>query len=291
MTNKKISLSSVEWLDYMNRTDSRLVKEDGTRMQIISGWGSNEVKIGPYKVDGFSRNGKRIFIYEFDGCYFHGCDKCSKAGFTKNDQERETFLRQIENVEITRMQECVWQKTKKSLVWKSKISKIIKQRNVSETNFIEHVKNQDLYGFALVSIKSTEKAQKFLDVNWPPLFFKSDINFEDIPTWMQNNTFAKDFPKTTVVQGMFHEKILLHTELLKFYLENGFEILHIFKFFEYQGAKCLKKIHDQVYNARVQATIEKDSMKTTAVKLVSNSMYGQMLMVNNLKILIRFQEF
>ena len=279
MTSKKISLGSVEWLDYMNQTDSRLKKSNGKRMQIISGWGSSEVKIGPYKVDGFSKVDEKVLIYEYDGCFFHGCDSCSKLGLTKNDQERAQFLSQIKNVEIIRMQECVWKKMKKNLVWKSKISKIINFRKVPEVNFINHLKNNDLYGFALVNIRSTEKAKKFIELNWPPLFFKAEINFEDIPLWMQENTFPQNFPKTTVVQGMFHENILVHTELLKFYVENGFDVISVSKFFEYQGAKCLKIIHDKVYKARVEATKTDDKMKSTAVKLVSNSMYGQMLMV------------
>ena len=284
MTNKKISLGSIEWLDYMNSTDSRLIRPDGKRVQIIFGWGASEVRIGPYKVDGFSKNGEKTFIYEFDGCYFHGCKKCSIVGSKNNDKERELFLRNIENVEIIRMKECEWQKMKKTIEWKSKISKIIKCQKLSEQKFLTHLRNGDLYGFALVKIISTKRADKFLELNWPPLFFKANIEFSDIPIWMQNNAKEADFPRTTVVQGMSNERILLHTELIKFYIENGFEIVNVFKFFEYQGAKCLKIVHDRVYKARVEATREKDEkikkMKSTAVKLVSNSCYGQMLMVS-----------
>ena len=50
--------------------------------------------------------------------------------------------------------------------------------------------------------------------------------------------------------------------------------------FEYQKFKCYKDVHDRVYNARVAATIETNNKKATAIKLVSNSMYGQMIMVS-----------
>ena len=33
-----------------------------------------EVRIGPYKVDGFCQDNKTI--YEFNGCFWHGCSKC-----------------------------------------------------------------------------------------------------------------------------------------------------------------------------------------------------------------------
>ena len=80
---------------------------------------------------------------------------------------------------------------------------------------------------------------------------------------------------------MHAKEILLHTCLLKFYLENGFRILKIHKFFEYEGSPCFKKVYSTVYEARVQATETNDDLKATAVKLVSNSMYGSMLVVSN----------
>ena len=49
--------------------------------------------------------------------------------------------------------------------------------------------------------------------------------------------------------------------------------------FEYQKHSCYKDVHDKIYEARVDATIQKNNQKATAIKLVSNSMYGQMIMV------------
>jgi len=77
---------------------------------------------------------------------------------------------------------------------------------------------------------------------------------------------------------------LLHTELIKFYCDNGFVINDVHHIFEYQGSECFKMVYDQVYKARVEATAtedqEGDHRKATAVKLTSNAMYGQMLMVS-----------
>ena len=66
---------------------------------------------------------------------------------------------------------------------------------------------------------------------------------------------------------------------MKFYVENGFIVKKITKFFEYQGARCFQKIFRTVYEARVEATETSDDMKANAVKLVSNSMYGTLLTV------------
>ena len=76
------------------------------------------------------------------------------------------------------------------------------------------------------------------------------------------------------------KNLLLHTSLIKFYEENGFFVEKIHKFYEYQGSRCFKKVFDTVYEARVEATETKDEIKATAVKLVSNSMYGSLLTVS-----------
>ena len=46
-------------------------------------------------------------------------------------------------------------------------------------------------------------------------------------------------------------------------------------FLEYQPGKCFKKYHDVLYQLRVNATIEGNSAKATAVKLTGNSSYGK----------------
>ena len=97
---------------------------------------------------------------------------------------------------------------------------------------------------------------------------------------MQKNAKRTDFPRKTIVQSMHGENVLLHTALIKFYLDNGFYLTKIHQLYEYQGSKCFEDVYSKVYNARVEATETGDTMKATAVKLVSNSMYGQLLMVS-----------
>ena len=82
MTLKKISLGSVEWLDYMSN-DSRLVNRKGKRCKIISGWGSREMKLGPYKVDGYCKVDQLEYVFEYDGCHYHNCKLCTHVGIGK----------------------------------------------------------------------------------------------------------------------------------------------------------------------------------------------------------------
>ena len=282
MTTKKISIESIQWLDYVQRNDERLVNKAGKRVKLQFGWGSNEHKIGYYYVDGYAVVDEKQIIYEFDGCYFHACEICKRENIAKHDQLRKDFLASLKNVEVVRMSGCKWESICKNLEMEnSQISKLLLKSKVLETDLIKYVNQNKLYGFILCDIAPTAACQKFLDVNWPPIIFKDRVNYEDLPDWMQINSNITDFPRKTVVQGMFRNNILLHTDLLAFYLKNGFKISKLHKFYEYEGAKCLKPVYDAVYKARVEATQTGDTLKATAVKLVSNSMYGQMLMVSS----------
>lgn len=279
MTTQKVSLGSIEWLDFMSN-DDRLINKHGVYCPIVSAWGSREVKIGPYKVDGYALVDNLCYIFEYDGCTFHKCDICQQTGFHKDEEKRTHYLEQRSNTIIIRMAECQWQKQKLICEFTPKISPLLLYNSISHSKLLKYLREDKIYGFAVIDIIPSEKTNKFLDINWPPIFKKMDIFYKDLPEWMKKNTCEAEFPRTTIVQSMHAKEILLHTDLIKFYIKHGFYITKLHKFYEYEGRTCFQNVYDVVYKARVEATETNDSMKSTAVKLVSNSMYGQLLMVN-----------
>ena len=184
------------------------------------------------------------------------------------------------------MKECEWNAIRKSVKYESEISKIILHNTLSEDQLKHFLSIGDLYGFAVVSLRPTEKASKFLRINFPPILVKEEINHTDLPEWMQKLCLKSTFPRTTIAQAMRCDNILLHTELIHFYASNGFVIDNVESFFEFQGSKCFADVYEKLYRARVDATREDDSMKAAAVKLTGNAMYGQTLMVRILYLLI-----
>ena len=88
MTNKKISLVSVQWLGYMEH-DERFIDRDGNRCKIITGWNSEEVKVGKYSIDGFCEVDGIKYALEFDGCRWHGCDRCGQPPVTYENVVRK----------------------------------------------------------------------------------------------------------------------------------------------------------------------------------------------------------
>ena len=176
------------------------------------------------------------------------------------------------------MRECDWKEKRKYLKYETKISPLLLTHKISEKQMMKVLYKNILYGFWMVDIEPLTAANKFLHLNWPPILKKMDVQADQLPKWM--NVQEMSFPRETIVQTMRAKKILLHSELLNFYLTNGFKVTKINKFYEYEGRKSLLPVHDAIYAARVAATIDDDNCRATAVKLTSNAMYGQTLMVS-----------
>ena len=279
MCSKNISLESIEWLDFM-QSDPRFVNSKNRVCKIKHGWNSEEVKIGSYNVDGFVKVDNISYVLEYDGCSYHDCSKCKNNIIFphKNEKEKAKFFEEYTNIVVIRISSCEWQEKRQKIKYESKISPILMERKIHKETFLELIRQNKLYGFALVDIVSTSKSKMFLELNFLPILQKQMVNYDDLPSWMRQNSDKKSFPRETIVQKMNAKNILLHTELIKFYQEHGFFITSCHKFFEYQPEKCFKQVHDKVYKARVEASIESDTQKATAIKLVSNSMYGRFLM-------------
>ena len=285
MTDKKISMGSIQWLDYIQNTSDLIVDKSGKRIKIASGWNSNEYKIGGFYLDGYAKVDGTNICFEFDGCHWHGCSLCK----TEPDEDqkarnkrRNLFLRS-KNFKIVRTTECEWIKLRTRLMKENsyvpKISSLLYKNNIHHFEMCELIEQNRIYGFCVVDIEATSKAKKFLDLNWPPILQKKNIEFTDLPEWMREHVDRKSFPRKTIVQTMNGSNLLLHTSLIKWYLENGFKVTYIHKIFEYEGAFCFKDVFTTGYEARVEATQTNDSLKATAVKLILNSMYGQLLLV------------
>ena len=237
---------------------------------------------GKYYVDGYAVvDGKQI-IFEYNGCAYHSCERCSQVRVYKNDEDaRKEYFKNLPDTQIISISGCEWHQEKFELKhFQPTITPLLWCKTVDSSLIVNLIKDGKVNGFCIVDLNKTKDSSKWLKMNFPPILQKEQVFLDDLPSWMQDLTEKEDFPKMTILQKMHAKQLLLHTSLLQFYLENGFEITKIHKFYEYQGARCFEKVFRTVYEARVQATETHDEMKATAVKLVSNSMYGSLLLVS-----------
>ena len=278
------------------KTFPGLVDRHGVRQKISHGWNEKEVQIGRYYCDGYAEVDGRKFVFEYNGCAYHSCERCKQTRIHKNDeQKRIAFFRSLPNVKIVTTSSCEWYAEKCEInksTYTPEISPLLFERTVKWQKLVSLVQEGRLYGFMVVDLQKTKSSDKWLRLNWLPVMQKAEILYEDLAPWMRNLYDPREFPKKTIVQRMQAKKLLLHTDLIRFYLENGFMVSKVHKVYEYQGAHCFQKVFKTVYEARVQATQTANDematdemkaaaeMKATAVKLVSNSMYGSLLLVS-----------
>ena len=120
---EKTSMKAICWLNYISNSE---------KIIIIHAKNNGEFKIGNYKVDGYCQMNKTI--YEFHGCFYHGCPKCfrpetwnnlkqSTMGYIyKQHINRISYLKKIisiknniYNVEnLVEKWECEWDKDLKN---------------------------------------------------------------------------------------------------------------------------------------------------------------------------------
>lgn len=68
---QKQSIKAIQWLKYVAEIE---------QIEIQHALNEGEKKIGPYTVDGYVEiNKENKIVYEFHGCFWHGCPKCFAA--------------------------------------------------------------------------------------------------------------------------------------------------------------------------------------------------------------------
>ena len=192
MTDDKISLGSVQWIDFMQNTSPLVVDKNGQRCKIISGWNSKEKKIGQYRVDGFCQVDDKTIVFEYDGCFWHQCTVCKIGKEDDSDvkehaQIRGEFFKSL-GIIVERITECQWLQQMHNINYTPKISPLLFVNKLSHEKFLQVVKNDTLYGFALVDIKATPMAKKFLKLNWPPILSKQEIQYHDLPEYLMESS-------------------------------------------------------------------------------------------------------
>ena len=81
-------------------------------------------------------------------------------------------------------------------------------------------------------------------------------------------------PRRSLIGSYFGEKILLATPLLKWYLEHGLEVTHVYQVIEYTPNTCFHPFREAVSDARRAGDIDPNkSIIADTMKLVGNSSY------------------
>ena len=269
---------------------------------------SKEKRDSIYLADGFCAETNTIF--QFDGCYFHGHYNCpiskkitsqewkKKApALLKNTQERDEYYLSL-GYNIEQIWECEFiaekekSETLRNFITNRKPEFYRKYRkSVTHNEILHAVKSDLLFGALEVDLevpkswmgdfKPDISPEKYFE-ELCPIFCTTDIPFESIGEHMQN--FAKENnistkPRRLLVGGMKAKKILIATQLLRWYMSHGIVVTKIYQVIEYNRMKCFKNFVSDVTKARRSGDINPDlSIIADLFKLLGNSAYGSTIM-------------
>ncbi|XP_078681482.1 uncharacterized protein LOC144916278 [Branchiostoma floridae x Branchiostoma belcheri] len=255
---------------------------------------NTEKRIGHRRipVDGYcSQTGQ---IFQFHGCFWHGhdCHLTEKAkydfrGKTKFELRLETKLTtqylQREGFQVTEMWECDWQKLQKT---DQALKDFLASRKtpteckvkLTQDDILDAIRQDKFFGV----VECDVFVPWLLKTNFAemcPIFKNVDISIDDIGDHMKQYAETHGVmsrPRRSLIGSMFGQKILLATPLLKWYLEKGLVVEHIYQVLEYIPKKCFEPFVEAVSNARREGDRD-DRKKVIAetMKLIGNSAYGK----------------
>ena len=284
--------SAYHWMDWLITFQNRKIHH-------LMNTG-REKRIGPFLVDGY--DSESDVCYEYYGCFFHGHKSCVLASTLcekernkryQRTMKRESYIRSHCN-EIVVMWECEFMILKridnniKSIIEHSRPNFYRKKKGtVTFEDIVEGIQNETLYGFIECDIStvtegdvSKQQWEYFSEMS--PLFCTTQIPYDHFGKHMQRFVEEQGLSKkerTLLVGGMSAQKILLHSKLLKWYLNHGMHISHIYEVIEFTPTNCFKEFTSTITYARREA--ETDPTKQIigqTFKIIGNSAYGSMLM-------------
>ena len=114
-----------------------------------------------------------------------------------------------------------------------------------------------------------------------PIFKNVDVCLDDIGEFMQHydkEHSIKDVPRHLLFGSYFGKKIGLSSPLLKWYLNHGLVITHIYTVVEYVPNAAFNSFITQVAQARLDGDRDKDkALIVETMKIIGNSSYGKLI--------------
>jgi G:T-mismatch repair DNA endonuclease (very short patch repair protein) len=281
---KTFSKAAQGWLAWIDLTT-------GKRLETESGKGERRLGRHNLPVDGFCQETNTI--YQFHGCFWHGHGCCPAAakeykGVTaasrlRETKLKETYLRAL-GYNLETVWECEWRRTVDS---NPRLKLFLKAFNdtvygvdkaLTQEEVLEKILNGQMNGFVECDLHVPDHLlEKFAEM--PPIFKNIELSREHLSDHMRQ--FAEDNdhllrPQRCLIGSMKGEKILLLSDLLRWYMEHGLVVTKVYQVVEYETRPIFKNFSKSVSDTRRLGDVDA-SLKLLAntAKLIGNSLYGK----------------
>ena len=279
--------SAYEWLEWEAHQQGLDIKHK---------FNGNEKRIGTRRlpVDGWCMQNNTI--YQFHGCFWHGCECQVEKGVTKNAVNGKTRLELRDKTEkntaylkklgynVVEMWECQWAKLKeKSKELRAFIARyhrkpIDKKQIMSEDEVKNAIRDKKLFGLVECDVEvPKEKREYFAEMT--PIFKNVEVAREDVGDYMK--AYAEEHglltqPRKTLVGSYYGKKILLPTPLYNWYVAHGMQVKKVYQVVQYTPDDCFMKFGQQVSDARRKGDADpSQQILANTMKLLGNCGYGK----------------
>ena len=185
--------------------------------------------------------------------------------------------------------EIIWEKDWQALIThQPEIKAYLKQhctythfkKYLNQNQIIQYIQDGCLFGFVECDIEVPDHPKDyFSEMN--PIFKNTEVSLKDVGQHMQEYAKEykiKDIPRRLLIGSYFGKKIGLSTPLLKWYLNHGLIITHIYTVVEYIPNAAFNSFMMQVAQARLDGDHDNDkALIAEIMKLIGNSSYGNCL--------------
>ena len=273
------SLEALQWLTFIQETDSRLINSKGERLQVQHKYFRGEHREGQWDVDGFCQNGHKKYFYEFLGCYFHpGCKNSECQNFDPTGVD-ETFKKKHEFLEkqgeVITMRGCEWKNQLKNL--KSRPSPSFPDiYNIfsNEKKLLSQIEKNQIFGFIVADVTTpADVLEKILPLNFPPIIHRAKIDETMLSEYMKSRCEARErkLPQETLIQSYHAKQLMIYTPTVQFYLELGLKITNVTKFIQFLPTKPLDAFVDKITKGRINAVKDGNDSLGCAYKVIGNA--------------------
>ena len=298
----KYTVQSREWLTWLSQHPDPNLRPT---CKLRTKFNGPEKRLGKkhIAVDGYDSDTKTV--YNFQGCYWHGCicyvtnyqtfnivKNKSMAALALETQDTIDYLEKTLKLKVIQIRECEWKTLKRQdptiqpMLDKmcpqttSAFTKKDEVQGINTESVVRAIQADKLFGLVQCDIHVPHHLKDTFS-EFQPIFKNTLIGRDDLQFHMK--TYCEKHkllnkPVRTLIGSFFGSKIMLATPLIQWYLHHGLIITHVYQIVEYHPNQCFVPFATTCTNNRREA----DKDKTKAIlgessKLLANSAYGKTL--------------
>ena len=248
-----------EWLTW---------ESERTGLSIRHQINGREKRIGKRRVDGWCSETRTA--YQFQGCFFHGC-RCTReevnsvngrpmSELLAETRQTTAYLRQF--VKVVELWECEWKEMRRNPIVKRCLDAAFPRRRharrtMTSQQILSGVLVGTVFGMIECDIRVPEELREYF-AEMQPVFKNIRLMREDLGPFMRRYAETHNImttPRRMLVGSYYGDNILLATPLLRWYLDHGLEVLHVYQVIEYDPIPCFRRFGDAVSKARREGDV------------------------------------